>query len=71
MKKSRLIKALESFNDDDHIIIGDELSVSVPEIEVICGGRQDYMPYYCVLAPNHDGDCYCGHKHVRFKPDVK
>jgi hypothetical protein len=62
MKKKDLIKALENFEDDDHIVIGDESWSWVPKIRRICGGRQYYMAYYCILEKGHDGGCYCGCK---------
>lgn len=69
MIKKELIKALAEFDDDDHIVIGDECCSYVPKIEKVCGKGMKYMGYYCLLQPNHPGDCYCGCKHDYFKPD--
>ena len=70
MKKKDLIAALSSFNDDDHIMIDSSATTFVPEIQVICGGRQKYMAYYCVLSPGHKGDCYCRNKNVNFRKEL-
>ena len=69
MRKGDLIEALKPFNDDDHLQIGDWAISYVPKITVICGKTQEYMPYYCVLPPNHSGDCWCACKDVDFEPD--
>lgn len=69
MQKKQLIAALEEFDDDDHIQIGDEACSFTPKITKICGKRQEFMPYYCVLEPGHDGDCYCSCKLTDFTPD--
>jgi len=71
MTKKSLIDALSKFNDDDHIIIGDDASSYVPSIRKICGGRLSYMVYYCILEPGHMGPCYCGCKSLDFIPDKK
>jgi hypothetical protein len=70
VKKKDLIKALEKFEDDDHIMIGDEVWSWVPKITRICGGRQEYMPYYCIREKGHEGDCYCGCKYVDFEAET-
>ena len=59
MTKKQLLESLEEFNDDDHLKIGELLVSYTPKIEVICGGRQQYMASYCCLHPNHEGQCYC------------
>ncbi len=69
MKKGDLVKALAGFADDDRVILGGDTSSYVPEIRKICGGSRRGMPYYCVLAPGHRGDCFCGCKRVYFTPD--
>jgi hypothetical protein len=69
MKKKHLVEALENFNDDDHLIIGEDICSFVPEIRVVCGRGQRYMAYYCVKPPNHEGECYCAIKDIDFIPD--
>lgn len=69
MIKKHLIAALEEFEDDDHIVFDEYAMPYVPKIHKVCGKRMQYMVYFCVLEPNHTGDCYCGCKNVYFKPD--
>ena len=63
-----LIEALKEFGDSDHIMIGERASACVPQMTKICGKGQDYMVYYCVKTPRHEGDCYCACKNLYFKP---
>ena len=69
MKKKDLIEALEKFNDDDHIIFEDFSSSYVPKMEAVCGKTEMYTAHFCVLKPNHEGDCWCSCKQVNFDPD--
>jgi hypothetical protein len=69
MTKAQLIKALEPFDDDDHLQMDDHAIGYMPQFKRICGKSQDWMPYYCCLKPGHDGDCYCKNKNVHFQPD--
>ena len=69
MKKKDLILALSKFADDDHIMLDSNASRCIPEMNIICGGGQKYMAYYCVKPPGHEGDCYCGNKDVSFEKD--
>lgn len=71
MKKKHLIEALESFEDEDELMFDGEAWSYVPKITTICGKTEYAMPYYCVLPPNHEGDCYCACKQVYFAPDAE
>ena len=67
MTKLEIIKSLESFSDNEQIVFADGLShVYQLEPRSVCGGRQAYMPYYCVLKLGHSGECYCANKDVSF-----
>jgi len=69
MRKKDLIKALEPFDDDDNLQLGEEAIGYIPQIKRVCGKGQHAMPYYCTKEPGHEGDCYCGCKRVYFKPE--
>ena len=70
MKKKHLIEALEKFHDDDHIVLGDNFCSYVPEIKQVCGGRQQYMVYYCTKEKGHSGRCWCNCKNLYFEPEI-
>jgi hypothetical protein len=69
MTKRILLKALESFNDEDELVLGEKAWPYVPEISVICGKGQWLMPYYCTRKKGHEGQCYCSSKNVNFTPE--
>ena len=71
MKKKHLIAALEEFDDEDHIMIGDDECSFVPEITKICGGSQTYMGYYCCSKKGHSGRCYSRNKNVYFDAEIE
>ena len=71
MKKKDLIKALELFNDDDELAIGEECYGYVPTIRAVCGKGQKFTALFCDREPDHDGACYCPNKRTRFYPDSK
>ena len=70
-----LEEELRDIPDDSNIIISDGSGFitypSALEIQVVCGGEQAFMPYYCIRTPNHEGECYCSVKHVNFEPESK
>lgn len=70
-----LEEELRDIPDDSNIIISDGSGfITYPgglEIQVVCGGQQAFMPYYCIRTPNHEGECYCAIKHVEFNPESK
>lgn len=69
MLKRDLIKALEVFKDDDHLVI-DELAVPyVPKIETVCGRTREATGLYCSLPPGHSHRCYSQSKQMYFDPD--
>jgi hypothetical protein len=70
MKKKYLIEALAAFEDDDHIMIGEDALPWVPTITRICGGRAKWTGYYCVRDKGHDGDCWCSCKNVDFEGEI-
>ena len=70
MKKKQLLEVLAEFDDDDHIMLGDVAERFPPRITKICGGRQKYMGYYCVLQKGHDGPCWCQNKDVDFEGEI-
>jgi|688.fasta_scaffold1741257_2 hypothetical protein len=70
MKKKYLVEALAAFEDDDHIMIGDDALSWVPKITKICGGRIPYMVYYCIRNKGHTGRCYCTCKDVDFDAEI-
>jgi hypothetical protein len=70
MTKRQLIEALAEFDDDDHIMLDDQAVPYAPRVRVICGGRQDFMPYYCVRSRGHEGRCYSASKDVWFDREV-
>lgn len=75
MKKKDIVeflKTLDSLSEDEEFTLCEgELKyawqLGIPELS--CGKRQEYMPYYCVRKPNHEGECYCSCKNVDFIPD--
>ncbi len=67
MRKKDMMAALARFDDDDEIMIGDKPTIG--EVHRVCGKGQRGMVYKCVLAPGHDGECYCSRKGVSFVPD--
>lgn len=68
MTKRQIMKALESFGDDDNLMVGE--SSALDTIKRVCGGGQYAMPYYCIMTPGHEGKCFCGHKRVFFDPET-
>lgn len=69
MRKKDLIKALSGFDDNDHLMIGEDAIPYVPKIEAICGKSEIYTAHYCVREVGHTGDCYSSCKQVDFRPD--
>jgi hypothetical protein len=69
MKKKHIIDALKDFDDEDNLTIEDCHLSLTPKFHKVCGKTQDWMPYYCVLEPDHEGDCWCMCKQVNFTPD--
>jgi hypothetical protein len=74
MTKKDIIQALESFNDDDRLILGSENESPLRyayelKPKKVCGGSQYGMGYFCVLPHNHAGSCYCSNKDVEFEQD--
>ena len=51
MTKKALMDALQAFNDDDHLTIGEMATPYVPKIRAVCGKGMKHMPYYCRRAP--------------------
>lgn len=70
MKKKKLIEALQSFEDDDNICIGDYHNY-IPEIRKICGKQDIIMGYCCCLDPGHEGDCWDSCKGVDFEENLE
>ena len=68
MRKGQLLKALERFEDDEHVMIGELASSYVPTVTRICGKTAQYTAHYCVREPGHEGRCYCSCKDVDFDP---
>lgn len=65
-----LNEELKEFSDDDNLILGDEIKWTYQlKPKVVCGKTVPYMPYYCVLPPNHSGKCYCSCKSIDFDPE--
>ena len=67
MTKKQLLKELEKYNDNDNLMINNNSWFT--DIEIVCGKRDVYQGYTCVLKPNHKGDCYCQVKKVDFVGD--
>ena len=71
MRKQAIIAALSQFSDDDELVIGEMACSYVPRITAVCGGRQKYMPYFCIRPKGHPGKCYCSSKAVSYVPEVE
>lgn len=69
MKKSEILKALESFGEDDELVVNEIFHKWQLNISKICGKRDDTFGYWCCDKPNHEGDCWSSVKDVDFIPD--
>ena len=69
MTKHDILNTIKDLPDDVNFVIGEDYPIKHAyqlKIQQVCGGMQQYMPYYCMLKPGHDGQCWCSCKDVDF-----